>query len=192
MKDISSDDVPQVSIYTSNAEGYPYEIMYTLTNPASFTDDALNTFTAPANASLESETDYFVVFENATTDTDEVRFQVGFVAGDGQDVGGASGWSIDTGESYSVLIEIEGSISSTATYSGTTRSTGTDQSASTRSVSTGARAAPASATSHIENNTIRKFEGRHPWVRQAWSNNPLPAEVRESGGPGFYVGPPPE
>ena len=32
--------------------------------------DAINTFTAPANATLEKETDYFVVFEETETGSD--------------------------------------------------------------------------------------------------------------------------
>ena len=52
----------RVSIYTTSS-GNPGTLLYVLTNPATLNDDAINTFRAPANATLEKDTDYFVVFE---------------------------------------------------------------------------------------------------------------------------------
>ena len=57
----SSGNVPRVSIYTASS-GTPGGGLYTLTNPATF-DSGNMTFTAPANATLEDETPYFVVLE---------------------------------------------------------------------------------------------------------------------------------
>ena len=63
-----------MSIYTTSS-GNPGTSLYVLTNPATLNDDAINTFTtgadddggrgskATANATLEKDTDYFVVFE---------------------------------------------------------------------------------------------------------------------------------
>ena len=68
---------PKVSIYTAGSDGNPGTSLYMLTNPASFNgeafwgtydDTAFNTFTA-ANATLDPNTDYFVVFENTGTQT---------------------------------------------------------------------------------------------------------------------------
>ena len=53
---------PKVSIYTTSS-GNPGSSLYVLTNPATLNDDAINTFRAPANATLEKDTNYFVVFE---------------------------------------------------------------------------------------------------------------------------------
>ncbi len=110
LKDVGLNDAPKVSIYTSDANGNPNDILYTLTNPASFTDDARNTFSAPANANLAAGTDYFVAFENDVFVTSTEYYQVGFVAGNGQDAGAAAGWTLATDQYYSVLVGIQGSI----------------------------------------------------------------------------------
>ena len=74
--DIPALSVPRLSIYTVGADDYPDTLVHTLTAPATFTEeptygtfstDALNTFTAPANAALAKDTDYFVVYENVGT-----------------------------------------------------------------------------------------------------------------------------
>ena len=54
---------PRVSIYTTSHPTIRAPSLYVLTNPATLNDDALNSFRAPANATLEKDTDYFVVFE---------------------------------------------------------------------------------------------------------------------------------
>ena len=64
--DFKSASSPRVSIYTV-VSGNPGTSLYLLTNPATLDDDAINTFTAPANATLEKDTDYFVVFEETGT-----------------------------------------------------------------------------------------------------------------------------
>ena len=45
-----------MSIYEADASGNPGSSRYTLTNPASITNDTLNTFTTPAGATIEKET----------------------------------------------------------------------------------------------------------------------------------------
>ena len=62
-----------------------------LTNPASVTNDSLNTFTAPANTpTLAAGTSYFVVVEAPNG-----SFDVGRTSSDNEDAGGASGWTIN-------------------------------------------------------------------------------------------------
>ena len=57
-----------VHIYTANSAGAPDTLAYTLTSPASYADGAVNTFTAPAGATLDADTDYLVVFEGTADD----------------------------------------------------------------------------------------------------------------------------
>ena len=85
----------QVSIYTANESGNPGTSVYTLTNPASFIAGS-NTFTAPSNSTLDEETDYFVVFENGSTQLSHKYF-LRATADTGEDDGAASGWSISNG-----------------------------------------------------------------------------------------------
>ena len=110
--------VPKVTIYTADADGNPGALKYTLSNPASYNeagydntftscDDGENAFTAPSNATLESETDYFVVFENVGTQAavetlpynPNSTYLIGKVAS-GAEGSGASGWSIADAEHY--------------------------------------------------------------------------------------------
>ena len=111
LKDVGSNNAPQVSIYTLDEHGLPEEILYTLNNPTTFANDALNTFTVPADGVLAKETGYFVVFENSVeAPTDSVLYRIGFVDGNSVDANGAAGWSIATDEDYTVLFKIEGSV----------------------------------------------------------------------------------
>ena len=80
----------KVSIYTTSS-GNPNTSLYTLTNPASFTANAANTFSAPANANLDANTTYAVVVE-ATTSSATVS--LGWTAATAEDSGAAAGWSI--------------------------------------------------------------------------------------------------
>ena len=82
-----------VHIYTADNTGAKDALTHTLTSPASYTDVAVNTFTAPAGATLDTSTDYLVVFEgtgNATTD-----FKLGATPSNGQDRGTKGGWEIE-------------------------------------------------------------------------------------------------
>ena len=67
-----------------------------MTNPATITDETTNTFTAPSGATLEADTNYFVVMENSNTNDDpNALYQVGITTSDGEDSSGLSDWSID-------------------------------------------------------------------------------------------------
>ena len=83
---------PRVSIYTVTSDN-PGTLLYVLTNPATLNDNAINTFRAPANATLEKDTDYFVVFE-ATGSGSNTRYDLKGTVSANEDSGTASGWSI--------------------------------------------------------------------------------------------------
>ena len=83
---------PRVSIYTVTSDN-PGTLLYVLTNPATLNDNAINTFRAPANATLEKDTDYFVVFE-ATGSGSNRRYDLKGTVSANEDSGTASGWSI--------------------------------------------------------------------------------------------------
>ena len=78
------------SIYTTTSTGAPDSLLYTLTNPASTTDNAVNTFTAPAGAVLDAHTTYSLVLEL----TSGKRIDLSHTASIGEDAGAASGWRI--------------------------------------------------------------------------------------------------
>ena len=80
----------QVSVY-SVSSGNPSTSLHVLTNPPTFTDDAVNTFTAPANTTLKASTTYALVFE--TTD-DTKRISLRHTDSNSDDSGAFSGWSI--------------------------------------------------------------------------------------------------
>ena len=83
---------PRVSIYTVTSDN-PGTLLYVLTNPATLNDDAINTFRAPANATLEEDTNYFVVFE-ALGSGSNLRYDLKGTVSANEDSGTASGWSI--------------------------------------------------------------------------------------------------
>ena len=87
---IWSDAVPKVSIYT-DLSGNPGASLYGLTNPSALVANSENTFTAPADATLEKETDYFVVIESEDPSR---QFAVKSGNANTEDSGAASGWSI--------------------------------------------------------------------------------------------------
>ena len=90
---IASDDSPRVSIYSaaSGSDPDPNASVYTLTNPSSFGAGNL-TFTAPADATLEKDTKYFVVVESAV---DGGFYHVNATTSDSVD-SMAAGWSLNT------------------------------------------------------------------------------------------------
>ena len=90
-----SDSSPRVSIYTADPSGAPGSSLHVLSNPMTFTDNAINTFNAPANATLAKETDYFVVFEE--TGTGSASYSLNFTSVNDEDSGAESGWSIADG-----------------------------------------------------------------------------------------------
>ncbi len=120
VKDIGAGDEPEVNVYSADDDGFPNEILYTLTNPASFTDSAVNVFSAPEDAVLEADTTYYLVFENTADVSETTFYYAGFVDGNGLDPNGASGWSINTEDDYTVLFKIEGS--PVASYEGASSS----------------------------------------------------------------------
>ncbi|MDE0137072.1 MAG: SwmB domain-containing protein [bacterium] len=71
-------------------------VLYTLTNPASLTANAMNTFTAPAAATLDANTTYALVFEIAGPTGNDQRFRtsLSLTGSHAEDAGAASGWSI--------------------------------------------------------------------------------------------------
>ena len=83
---------PRVSIYTVTSDN-PGTLLYVLTNPATLNDDAINTFRAPANATLEEDTNYFVVFE-ALGSGSNLRYDLKGTVSANEDSGTESGWSI--------------------------------------------------------------------------------------------------
>ncbi len=86
--------VPRVSIYT-DASGAPGASLYVLTNPSSFTDYGNNTFTAQGKAILRANTNYWVVFENASAGSgDPTLYFVTVTRSNSEDPGAARGWSI--------------------------------------------------------------------------------------------------
>ena len=69
----------------------PGTLIATLTNPNSFTNDALNTFTAPANTVLNANTPYFLVVNDGVDDLgDRAEFSTTLSKAET----GAKGWSI--------------------------------------------------------------------------------------------------
>ena len=60
--------VVTVSIYDASASGHPNDSLYVLTNPVSIVSAEVNTFTAPANATLVTATEYLVVVEASVED----------------------------------------------------------------------------------------------------------------------------
>ncbi len=70
----------------------PGNIVATLTNPNSFTSNALNTFTAPADTVLAASTTYFLVFNDGRRANPGAVASVSLTNSDAQT--GAAGWSI--------------------------------------------------------------------------------------------------
>ena len=87
---VSTSEQVSGSIYTATDSGAPGTSLHTLTNPASFTNGE-NTFTAPSNATLAKETDYFVVLEASDATT---RVNAALTTTNGEDAGGQDNWTI--------------------------------------------------------------------------------------------------
>ena len=91
---VGSNAQPEVSIY-SESSGAPGSKLYTLSNPASLTSNANNAFTAPADATLEPSTKYYIVFTNGNTaNASSAQYNVAVTSSGNEDTGAASGWSI--------------------------------------------------------------------------------------------------
>ena len=83
-----------VSIYSEDS-GDPDSVVHALSNPATIAGGT-RTFTAPAGATLDANTTYFVVVSYTGT----VTFQLRVTVVDNEDTGGATGWSIADSRSF--------------------------------------------------------------------------------------------
>ena len=124
-----------VTINASNGSS-PGDVLYTLTDPATLTQNAANTFTAPDNAVLEPSTSYYLVIANSTTGANN-EFQVRLDEGDAET--GQSGWSIANGyrlhqanssivwdlQTLSLLFELKGEVRTNNAASGAPTISGT-------------------------------------------------------------------
>lgn len=94
LENVGANAHPKVTIAAANSAD-PGSTVYTLTDPASLSDNAVNGFAAPADAHLDPGTTYFVVVENTnTTDSAAARFDVEYPGDDGNDSGSLIDWSI--------------------------------------------------------------------------------------------------
>ena len=123
LQNVGSSAEPQVTIAAADGAD-PGTVLYTLTNPPSFSSVGTvgSTFTAPAGALLNAGSDYWVVVENLNTGTTtEAIFWVIRTDSDAEDSGKLSGWSIanvgrsnsgagwtDMYEGHSLRIKLEG------------------------------------------------------------------------------------
>ena len=84
---------PRVSIYSEGNDGNPGSGLYSLTGTVTSTGN--KTFTAPANATLDASTSYFVYFEDTDSSTPRHNYSVNRVpSGSTLDTGSQSGWTM--------------------------------------------------------------------------------------------------
>ena len=79
-----------VSIRENDSSNTPGDLVATLTNPATFSNDALNTFTAPSNTTIDGESTHYWITVNDGLTSNRGSFRG--TTGDGQT--GETGWSI--------------------------------------------------------------------------------------------------
>ena len=83
---------------TSNNRGNPGTTLCTLTDPSTFSSNAVNTFDAPVTCpTLARNTTYFALIERTTVTTNIVLKVTG---SNNEDSGAAAGWSISNGRVY--------------------------------------------------------------------------------------------
>ena len=83
----------RVSIYSVGSDGKPGSGLYSLTGTITSTGN--KTFRAPANATLEASTSYFVYFEDTDSSTPRHHYSVNRVSsGSTLDTGSQSGWTM--------------------------------------------------------------------------------------------------
>ena len=92
-EDLETGETFTVHIYTATADGAIDTLVHTLTSPDSYTNNAVNVFTAPPNARLAASTDYLVVLE--ATGDEGGDFTLGLTDSDDEDSSSATGWSIE-------------------------------------------------------------------------------------------------
>ena len=105
-EDLAGTEAFTVHIYTANSDGTNGSLVHTLTSPASYTDNAVNTFTALAGATLDASTDYLVVFEG--TGDVAADFVLGVTTSNGQDRGTRVGWAIENARRFNGVTNSSG------------------------------------------------------------------------------------
>ena len=125
-----SSDGAKVSIH-ADASGNPGRSLYVLTGPAPIANNGFNAFAAPPGATLEANTDYFVVVEGGASG----YFIVGDTRAAAEDAGAADGWSIDdrrhwrlsddggwlAAHGQSLLLSVSGTVDTAASADATLR-----------------------------------------------------------------------
>ena len=87
---------PKMTIYTARANGTPVSPLYEMIPPTTVRANGVNTFTAPAGATLEPSTSgqerwYSMVFEDTSSDK---SYRLKYTTSDDEDSGGEQGWEI--------------------------------------------------------------------------------------------------
>ena len=132
LRTVTSGNTTLVKIREDDS-GEPGTLVATLMNPATLTASALNTFTAPANTTLDASKTYWI------TVSEGISNRVTFASTDGDDETGETGWTIGNGRLWrssesgnwvtatvSLVIAIKGTVD-TATVSDTTVSISADR-----------------------------------------------------------------
>ena len=115
---------PRVSIYSEGNDGNPGSSLYVLTGTITSTGD--KTYTAPADATLDASTTYFVYFEDTDSSATHHNYSVRRVtSGSTLDTGSQSGWTIGnrhqkrnaeswtTSSTAKLAIELKGTVDTT-------------------------------------------------------------------------------
>ena len=105
LTNIASAAIPRVSIYTTTSSGLPHTSLHVLSNPASVTANAVNTFTAASGATLDANTTYAVVLQNTQATSNYV---VSATSSTAEDSGAASGWSIGNQRAFNNVSGTDG------------------------------------------------------------------------------------
>ena len=95
LQEVTTGDSTSVRIRENSASDRPGDLVATLTNPATFSADALNTFTAPDGTTLTASTTYWVTVGEGVSNRVHVRRT------DSNTQTGASGWSLADGGRWS-------------------------------------------------------------------------------------------
>ena len=94
---IISSDSTSLSIRENGSDNNPGDLVQTLTNPASFTPDALNVFTAPADTMLAHSTTYWISVNEGVSNRADYPFT------SSSDQTGQTGWTIGDDNRYRML-----------------------------------------------------------------------------------------
>ena len=82
----------------ADSSGDPGRALCTLTDPTSFSANAVNAFGRGRCPTLKAETTYFVVIDRVTVDSDSISLSE--TSSNNEDNGGTAGWSIEDDSSY--------------------------------------------------------------------------------------------